>query len=221
MDIRIYFDYLLRKLFLKPKDFKNSEDYWLKRYRIGGNSGAGSYNELARNKARILNSLIHELEITSIIEHGCGDGEQLKLIQVESYIGLDISPEAIRLCKRKFKGDKSKAFFLYEDFVRDEKAEASVSLDVIFHLVEDEVFETYMSRLFRSARRYVIIYSSNTNEQYDNKAKHVRHRKFTDWIMKEQPDFNCVRKIITSGSNPGSSVNNTFCDFYVYQKRLD
>ncbi len=177
MDIRIYFDYLLRKLFLKPKDFKNSEDYWLKRYRIGGNSGAGSYNELARNKARILNSLIHELEITSIIEHGCGDGEQLKLIQVESYIGLDISPEAIRLCTRKFKGDQSKAFFLYEDFVRDEKAEASVSLDVTYHLVKDEVFEAHMSRLFRSARSYVIIYFSNTSEQYDNKAKHVCHKQ--------------------------------------------
>jgi hypothetical protein len=36
-----------------------------------------------------------------------------------------------------------------------------LSLDVIYHLVEDEVFDAYMRSLFAHAGRFVVIYSSN------------------------------------------------------------
>ena len=35
----------------------SSKDYWEKRYSKGGNSGAGSYNNLALFKASIINDL--------------------------------------------------------------------------------------------------------------------------------------------------------------------
>ena len=35
------------------------------------------------------------------------------------------------------------------------------SLDVIYHLVEDEILKSYMTTLFGTARKLVIIYSSN------------------------------------------------------------
>ena len=40
---------------LRGLTFRNSTDYWERRYRKGGNSGAGSYNRLARFKAGFLN----------------------------------------------------------------------------------------------------------------------------------------------------------------------
>lgn len=50
-------------------------------------------------------------------------------------------------------------------------ADLSLSLDVIYHLVEDEVFETYINTLFKSARRYVIIYSSNSDDNEECNAE--------------------------------------------------
>jgi hypothetical protein len=38
-----------------PRPFQGSESYWKHRYEAGGNSGDGSYNQLAEFKAEILN----------------------------------------------------------------------------------------------------------------------------------------------------------------------
>ena len=39
-----------------------------------------------------------------------------------------------------------------------DRAELALSLDVIYHLVEDTVYESYMGQLFDSATKYVIVY---------------------------------------------------------------
>jgi len=54
----------------------------------------------------------------------------------------------------------------------------AMSLDVIYHLVEDPVFEAYLDTLFTMATRFVIVYSSNVESGWPN--PHVRHRRFTD-----------------------------------------
>ena len=71
----------------------NSKDYWNTRYKTGGNSGAGSYNNLANFKAKIINNFIQKNNIQSIIDYGVGDGNQLKLINTENkiYTGIDVS----------------------------------------------------------------------------------------------------------------------------------
>ena len=86
-------------------------------------------------------------------EFGCGDGHQLLLAQYPRYIGLDISKTAIGLCKRKFSGDPTKSFFAYDgDCFVDRAgvfaADLAMSLDVVYHLVEDPTFESYMTHLF-------------------------------------------------------------------------
>jgi hypothetical protein len=52
-------------------------DYWENRYKNGGNSGEGSYALKAEYKANVLNNYIQKLNIKSIIEFGCGDGNNL------------------------------------------------------------------------------------------------------------------------------------------------
>ena len=67
--------------------------------------------------------------------------------------------------------------------VRDysaEAAELALSIDVVFHLIEDVVFEDYMRRLFGAATRYVIVYSSDHDEPWH--GSHVRHRSFSQWV---------------------------------------
>lgn len=57
--------------------FNNSQDYWRKRYEKGGNSGLGSYDHYAVFKADVLNAFFKENHIQSVVEFGCGDGNQL------------------------------------------------------------------------------------------------------------------------------------------------
>ncbi|MGD9858413.1 MAG: hypothetical protein AB7U20_26025 [Planctomycetaceae bacterium] len=61
------------------RKFTGSSDYWVRRYRKGRNSGGGSYGRLAEFKAQVLNDLVREHRIQTVIEFGCGDGNQLAL----------------------------------------------------------------------------------------------------------------------------------------------
>ena len=79
--------------------FPGSSDYWRLRYERGGNSGAGSYNRLAEFKAEILNELVSEKSIKTVIEFGCGDGSQLQLAAYPRYLGFDVSAKAVAMCK--------------------------------------------------------------------------------------------------------------------------
>lgn len=104
---------ILKKVgFYKPAYFTTSRQYWEERYKKGGNSGAGSYNRLAEFKAEVINKFVKENNVSSVIEFGCGDGNQLKYFDIPSYIGCDISPTVIEHCAKMFQNDKSKTFKL-------------------------------------------------------------------------------------------------------------
>lgn len=200
------------------KDLFDSKNYWDQRYISGGNSGSGSYNRLAEFKASIINEFIENENINCVIEWGCGDGNQLKLANYKKYTGYDVSPKAIEICREKFKDDLTKEFICCGDehFQNKIRAELVLSLDVIFHLVEDDIFEQYMKRVFESSKKYVCIYSSNFNEQT---AIHVKHRKFTDWIECNMGNKWKLEKVVKniypySIENPD---NTSVSDFYFYK----
>lgn len=207
--------YLHRKFFTRrPNTFKDSEDYWIRRYATGGNSGSGSYDELAAFKIEVLNDFVKSHEVRSIIEFGCGDGNQLREAQYPSYVGYDISPYAVRLCRRLYSEDNTKEFKLLSDY-HGENAELTLSLDVIFHLVEDDVYEEYMGRLFAAATRYVIVYSSNTDTAQKN---HERHRQFTTWVEKSEPAWELIQHIPNRYPFEGLDAGS-LSDFFIYELR--
>lgn len=201
----------------KRDHFDNSASYWERRYVGGGNSGAGSYNRLADFKAAFLNDFVESNAIGSILEFGSGDGAQLELAAYPSYIGVDISKAAIEASRVRFASDKSKRFFLPSELPTGTRAELSLSLDVIYHLVEQDVFERYMGDLFSSATRFVIVYSSNTDDA--TVVPHVRHRRFTEWIAREQPAF-VLRKQVSNlyPFDANDPDNTSFADFYVFER---
>lgn len=165
--------------------FSNSTDYWEKRYSSGGNSGKGSYDKLAEFKAKIINKFVQEHNVKNIIDFSCGDGNQLSLAKYPDYLGIDVSPKAIAICVEKFKADNTKSFFKYnpknfENMNSFLKANLTLSLDVIYHLVEDSIFKKYLHNLFECSSKYVIIYSSN-DSSIISKVSHVKYRKFTDF----------------------------------------
>ncbi len=88
----------------------------------------------------MLNAFVSEWNIRSVIEWGCGDGNQLSLADYPEYLGIDISEKAVEICRKKFDKDPRKKFLLTRDF-GDQMAELTLSLDVLFHLVEEEVYQ--------------------------------------------------------------------------------
>ncbi len=201
------------------KKFPGSAKYWEEVYAKGGTSGPGSYNRLADFKADIINSFVKKHGITQVIEFGCGDGNQLKLAQYENYVGFDVSRKAVDMCRAAFKSDVTKTFKVADEY-SNEKSELSLSLDVIYHLIEDDVFDLYMRRLFKSSNKFVIIYSSDDetlNRMYGD--YHVRHRKFTDWVVKYAYEWSLIESLPNKYKFVEADRNNTsFCDFFFYQK---
>lgn len=197
--------------------FHSSEDYWATRYERGGNSGAGSYGRLGEFKARILNNFVEENDIQLVIEYGCGDGAQLMLAKYPRYIGFDVSERAMASSKKKFSDDRTKSFHLVKQY-DGERAQLTISLDVIYHLVEDDVFNEYMARLFNSSSLYVIIYSSNKDLGSSTNVLHVRHRKFSDWIESNATEWVLLQYIQNDYPYSGDQKEESFADFYIYKK---
>ena len=191
--------------------FTDSARFWEQNYADGHTSGHGSYGSLAEGKRDFLNDLVRTRGVASVIEFGCGDGNQLSLA---CYVGLDVSRTAVGLCQQRFANDPGKSFFLYDgacftDRAGVFRADLALSLDVVYHLTEDAVFETYLRHLFGAGRRFVVIYS--TDMEMKGTAPHVRHRCFTAWVKSNLPDWTLVQ--VTRG--PNTDLGRA--DFFVYE----
>lgn len=210
---------LLRTILNKPKiEFTSSADYWETRYALNGNSGAGSYGRMASFKASIINEFVKTNDINTVVEFGCGDGNQLTQANYPNYLGIDVSRKAIELCKNRFKDDMSKSFCHIDD-VNNPKAELSMSLDVIYHLVEDAVYNKYMTDLFCASERYVCIYSSDYVDELSDEAEHIRHRMFTEWVKKNAPQFELISKIPNIYPyDKADPKNTTYADFFFFKR---
>lgn len=209
----------LRKQPAPTSNFPGSSLYWENRYKAKDTSGAGSYGRLAAFKADVINSFVTDKNIQTVVELGCGDGNQLLLANYPNYIGFDVSKEAIAICRNKFKNDNSKEFKLSDPkHFKLAIADLSMSLDVIYHLVEDDVFNAYMHDLFTVSKKYVIIYSSNYNDHF---IAHVKCRKFTDWIKTNVAETWELLEFIENKypfeeDNPNET---SMADFYIYKKK--
>jgi SAM-dependent methyltransferase len=200
--------------------FKNSSDYWEKRYQKGRTSGVGSYGRLAKFKAEILNEFVERNCIKSVIEFGCGDGTQLSLARYPRYVGVDVARGSIDICRKRFAGDTTKSFNLVNQLpAKEVQFDLALSLDVVYHLVEDEVFESYMRSLFERSQRFVAIYSSNKEEP--SGVPHVRHRVFTNWIKANASQWSQCGFIPNRyPEDPKSPDDTSFADFYFFEKKM-
>lgn len=195
----------------------NSNKYWENRYASGKTSGDGSYGHLAQFKADTINGIVKKHNIVSVLDYGVGDGNQCNLINTENiiYYGIDVSKTALNLCKDKF--NDSKNFMLANDFIDlNISCDMAMSCDVIYHLIEEDVYQTYMNNLCNFSNKYILIYAKDENLDH---CAHVKFRKFSDFM--NQTDYKLIEHI----SNPypqkiaGKNNKNTSpSDFYFYSK---
>lgn len=195
--------------------FAGSANYWEQRYARGGNSGAGSYGRLAVFKAETLNAFLGRHQIASVIEFGCGDGSQLEMLECSDYLGVDVSATAVETCRRRFQDDDRKRFCALSEH-DGSMAEMTLSLDVVYHLVEDEVFERYMETLFDAASRFVVVYASNHDGP--GPSVHVRHRRFTDWVGENRPQWRLCDMVKNRYPALQGAPDESFADFYFFER---
>lgn len=195
-----------------------SGDYWERRYAKGGTSGAGSVGRLAEFKAEVLNDFVVRNQVANVIEFGCGDGDQLALCTYPEYTGVDVSRAILETCRERFAGDSTKHFYhISEAGAFAGSYDLALSLDVLYHLIEDHIFEEYMQRLFAAASRYVIIYSSNSADTGGKTAPHVRHRNFTGWIKENAAEWQLERRIENPFPwDPADPKFTSTADFYLF-----
>ena len=206
--------HLLRQLWL-TRTSSSSAGYWERRYRAGMGSGCGSRGEAAAFKADFLNAFVRENGVSTVAEFGCGDGGQLALARYPQYLGLDVSQRAVEMCRQRFADDSTKSFMWYRSGEQSNlasfmTAELTLSLDVIYHLVEDDVYRKYLHDLFSTSRRYVVVYSSDRDGE--GRLWHVKHRRFSVDVAQGWPAFSLVRRL----ENPHS--DQSFADFYVFER---
>jgi hypothetical protein len=204
----------------KNRNFSDSAGYWEKRYATAGNSGAGSFGRLAQFKAEIVNQFVSEMGVQTILELGCGDGSQLSLARYPSYVGFDTSPTAIALCRRAFEQDPTKQFYVLHE-VPIPPAEMGLSLDVLYHLVEDHVYESYLDDLFSHSDRWVVTYGTDSSRSGKLPgAPHIRHRPINADIEERFPDWQLVRYIPNKYPYNGDPRMTSFSNFCIYAKHF-
>lgn len=180
--------------------------YWDRRYREGRSSGAGSEGNEGQYKADYVSDFIHNRQIKSVIDWGCGDGQVLELIRLEGadYLGVDVSDTIIFRMARKFPA----LTFTADSGVGNRIADLALSMDVLFHLPDDGDYFQYLDQLFGSAEKYVMIYS--TNYAGGRTARHVYRREFTPDIAERFPEWK-----LTTVESP---LREGLASFFVYEK---
>ena len=163
----------------------------------------------------MLNEFIEKNNIHSVIEWGFGDGNQLNLLKVPSYTGYDVSKTAYRMCIERLANDKSKEFLHYDGTRINEREglyDMAISLDVLYHLTEEDKFSNYLYNLFSSSGRYVCIYASDYDEK--QKVDHIKRRKFTEYVKNNFTEWEMILFIKNPYLYEASNSN-----FYFYEKK--
>lgn len=186
----------------------NSIEYWETRYKNNGNSGLGSYGDECDFKAKYINVTIREHNIKTINDFGCGDSNQISKIKgFDNYYGYDVSKTILDKCKLKF-SDNEKYTFL-DDVSKMKNSDITMSLDVTYHITEEDNFEIYMNNLFTLSKKYVLIYSVNSGGK--STVPHIKHRNFVEWVNKNYSEFKVIDKELFKGKTNGVG-------FYLFEK---
>lgn len=149
--------------------------YWDQRYASGRDSGEGSRGETGQAKAEFVNKVIGRRRVASLIDWGCGDGQVLAHLREDvDYLGVDVSQVVLNKVRDRFPRRR----FVHAAMAGAQTADLALSMDVLFHFPDDADYHAYLDQLFGSAKRLVLIYSTDDDARGQT-APHVRRRKFT------------------------------------------
>ncbi|MDK8192832.1 class I SAM-dependent methyltransferase [Paenibacillus sp. UMB7766-LJ446] len=188
--------------------------YWEQTYSSGETSGRGSYGVLAEFKAEVVNGLIQREGISSVIEFGCGDGNQLQYMNYEMYLGVDVAGSSVRLCASKFASDTSKSFMLYTPGLWINRgflqADLTVCLDVLYHITDETDFRNTLYDILHASSELVVLYT-RLKENGNPGVSTIQDRNIFDYLF-DYPEFK-VQEII-----PQRYPDQSSADFVILRR---
>lgn len=210
----------------KGIEFSTSSEFWEKTYRLGNTSGSGSYGRVAAFKAKTLNDFVARNNIKRVLDLGCGDGNQNALFDFPHYTGIDTSETIINKNKALYADTPHREFF--QNDCSDGGADTHVyqpdlvvSLDVIFHLIEDELYNAYMNALFHSGNRYAIAFTHKLpagEPVPETQSDHTKFRDVEGWAIENAPDFQLIDCLPNPYINADDGLGKSPCYFYIFAK---
>ncbi|MBO7746128.1 hypothetical protein I8J29_18110 [Paenibacillus sp. MWE-103] len=192
--------------------------YWEDAYKGGATSGSGSFGDLAAFKAEVVNGLVARYNARRVVEFGCGDGNQLRLMRYPSYLGLDVSASAVRMCAERFASDESKSFMLYRPGLLVNRgfleADMTVCLDVLYHITDEADYRATLKDLFGPRPEVVVLYTRLTRGDEPQVVETIRDRDVFHDLAAFQDYF--VHEIIPQRFKAQSSA-----DFIILRRGAD
>ena len=131
--------------------------FWEFRYALHPNlgSGVGSRGGNLSIKRDILKAQLKALRPDSVLDVGCGDLEVMKDLTISNYTGIDVSPSAIELAKKK----RPDWEFIWGDILKLEldPKDLVINLDVVIHQPTREIYDAFCEKLLSLSRKYLIV----------------------------------------------------------------
>jgi 2-polyprenyl-3-methyl-5-hydroxy-6-metoxy-1,4-benzoquinol methylase len=137
-------------------------NYWDKRYSSGGTSGEGSIGFLRDFKWDVIEK--HVGKVSDVIDVGCGDLSFWDGRDCDKYVGIDGSEVIIQ--KNMLKRPNWNFVVSYSDNEMISmlyQADVVFCFDMLFHIMDDEVYEKTIENLARFSKKYIFIYTWDVN----------------------------------------------------------
>jgi SAM-dependent methyltransferase len=136
----------------------DNRDFWNQRYTTDPQkgSGPGSRGENLTLKRKVIDSVITEHGISSVLDIGCGDIAILDSLEIRNYVGIDISDIVVRQNKAR----RPEWDFVCEDLAgafQPPSAELVLCLDVLIHQKARKDYIGILSKALNSSTRIALI----------------------------------------------------------------
>lgn len=136
------------------------EEYWETRYAKGDSSGEGSVGPNRAWKWAIIEKYVSSLD--DVVDIGCGDLRFWEGRDCHKYFGLDLSATVIqrnRESRPKWRFEVGHAEYRIPNL----RARIVLCLDMLFHIMDDEVFVNVLENLCRYSKEWIFTYTWRRN----------------------------------------------------------
>ena len=168
-----------------------------------------------RHLTRIIVETVRGLPINSVVDVGCGTGDNLAALQretgIKDIVGMDISKTAVEVARRRIAGE-----FLAMDVVHDPPLDRTFDLvlssQVIEHVAEDDVF---LARLYDLCGKYCFV-GTMQGRMRPSEATIGHLRNYTRRGLEEKMEHAgfTIEKVIEWGFPFVSPLYRTFAEFF-------
>jgi len=145
--------------------------WWNEWYKGGGTSGQGSRGDLLEFKSDYINTYFRQDAIQTVFDYGCGDGWLAGNLECKNYLGMDVSAEAVMMCKKKINRPNFYFELVESNLISGNyidlkcvdrfaiKPEAIICIDMLYHVMDNELVNKIIESIFSSSARMIVLYT--------------------------------------------------------------